>query len=365
MISVNFRNGLNEALRLIAYKLDLDETRYNNAEAKYKAVANWLSADDSSLNEYDPDIYPQGSFMLGTVVKPKASDEYDLDFVCQLDGFDGEPKEIKKILGDRLKENERYHSPVLEEKNRCWRLNYAGEFHMDILPGRPNYQAGLSNTAIEVPDKKLNKWKSSDPRAYGLWFKERMKEDFERKRRLVASTKEMSIEKVPEYSVKTTLQQAIQLLKRNRNIVFANDEKNSPISMIITTLAGQSYQNEYDLFEALRNSITKMPGFIQEINGVSWVQNPVNVTENFAEKWEERPQIKDKFFDWLTGLNNSLSRFDLYNNVEEAQTILSELFGERLTYEVIHEMKESDFFRQQSQYSPPNISVPKQKPWGE
>ena len=299
MISANFRNGLNEALRLITKKLDLDDTRYENANQKYHAVAEWLSVDGTSLDEYEPDIYPQGSFMLGTVVKPKSSDEYDLDFVCELTGFYGEPKEIKKILGDRLKENERYHSPVLEEMNRCWRINYAGEFHMDILPARLINEPNLSSTAIELPDKELDKWTSSDPKGYGKWFEERMEEDYDRKLRLLAELEEKEIERIPKYRVKTTLQQAVQLMKRNRDLIFANDLENKPISILLTTLAGHAYENEYDLYEALMNLLEKMPQFIENRNGQAWVANPVNPNENFAEKWADYPQRAEKFFEWI------------------------------------------------------------------
>jgi len=362
---MNLRKGLNEALRLISEKLDLDETRYKNADEKYHSVANWLSADQSLLETYKPEIYPQGSFMLGTVVKPKSSEEYDLDFVCQLNEFDGQPAEIKEILGDRLKENERYHSPVLEEKNRCWRINYAGEFHMDILPARSYKKEGLRNTSIEVPDKQLGEWIISDPRGYHDWFYLQMQEAYTRKLEFIAESEQKSIDEIQRYRIKTTLQQAIQLLKRNRDIIFENDIKDKPISIIISTLAAQSYQNQEDLFDTLVYLVDNMSNFIKHRDGIVWVENPVNSDENFAEKWYAHPQRQEKFVEWLEKLETTLVKLDLYTGVEEAQGLLSALFGEKLTANVIRELKDEGILNNTFREQLSTVRIEPNKPWGQ
>ena len=73
-------------LEYIADSLDIPESHYQDAEDRYKAVGKWLSKEDSPLAIFSPEIYPQGSFRLGTVVKPIfKKDKYDIDLVCQLD----------------------------------------------------------------------------------------------------------------------------------------------------------------------------------------------------------------------------------------------------------------------------------------
>ena len=108
-------------LRTITQQLDLNEARYANAEEKYRAIGDWLDADNSPLAPHSPQIYPQGSFLLGTVVKPIASDEdYDIDLVCELAGIFDQvvPSAVKRMVGDRLEDNRTYRER-LEEKNRC------------------------------------------------------------------------------------------------------------------------------------------------------------------------------------------------------------------------------------------------------
>jgi len=68
MIVKDYRVDLNKALQMVAVKLDLDETRHEKAEKSYLAVGEWLSAENSPLTQYIPEIYPQGSFILGTVI---------------------------------------------------------------------------------------------------------------------------------------------------------------------------------------------------------------------------------------------------------------------------------------------------------
>jgi hypothetical protein len=56
----------------------------------------------------------------------------------------------------------------LERLKRCLRLNYAGAFHLDILPACPNDRLG--GGAILVPDRKLECWKDSNPKGFAEWF---------------------------------------------------------------------------------------------------------------------------------------------------------------------------------------------------
>lgn len=354
---VNLRKDLNDALGQIAQKLDLNETRYENAVKKYETVAKWLSASDSDLVVYNPGIYPQGSFALGTVVKPLSDNDYDLDFVCELEGFEGTPEKIKKLVGERLKKNEIYYPDLLEEMNRCWRLNYAGDFHMDILPARPSepisWGESVEEDAIEVPDKKLKDWCHSNPRGYVTWFMSRMVD-------AVVLLEKMSVESVPGNRRKTTLQQAIQLLKRNRDIEFENDSDNKPISIIITTLAGRSYENQLDLFETLSHLVNRMPFFIQKRDGVYWVVNPVNQEENFAEKWDA-VRYK-KFLQWLTDISLKLSTLSECNSISDAEDILNEMFGETVTQTVLKEMsgKKTNTI---AFASPTSVQIRGSQPW--
>jgi len=107
--------------------------------------------------------------LLKTSIRPLERNEFDVDLVCHLPGLMASAAPpLSKLIGDRLRENARYKPPVLEEKKRCWRINYANEFHLDITPSIPNLNC--CNGGELVPDKEQHHWKASNPRGYASWF---------------------------------------------------------------------------------------------------------------------------------------------------------------------------------------------------
>lgn len=76
------KNDLNAIYERIAQAIDINENLFDQAEEYYKKLGNWM---DKETPDYKITIYPQGSFALGTVIKPiSEQDEYDLDMVKNL-----------------------------------------------------------------------------------------------------------------------------------------------------------------------------------------------------------------------------------------------------------------------------------------
>lgn len=72
-------------LNEIGKALDVTKTEYEQITTSYKAVGNYLAEDPSPLKAYSPQIRPQGSFLLGTAVRPVSEDaDLDIDLVCEL-----------------------------------------------------------------------------------------------------------------------------------------------------------------------------------------------------------------------------------------------------------------------------------------
>ncbi len=79
------RTDIGYLLDEIAQSLDISNSLFEDAEKKYRAVGSWLGEGNSPLATFSPEIYPQGSFLLGTVIKPISDkDEYDIDLVFRL-----------------------------------------------------------------------------------------------------------------------------------------------------------------------------------------------------------------------------------------------------------------------------------------
>jgi len=344
-------------------------------------VGDWLNKEDSPISVHDPQIFPQGSFRLGTMIKPiNDGDEYDIDLVCEMNTLSKDrvtQKQLKDMVGDRLKANERYRK-MLSERNRCWRLQYAdsAHFHMDILPAIPDHGingiaemigANFAASAIIITDKDLRLWRCSNPVGYAEWFRERMRVQFNAKRMLLAESLRASVEDVPEYKVKTPLQRSIQILKRHRDIMFENDRDDRPISIIISTLAARAYNNEADLLDALQNIVSKMPNLIErDEKGNAFVANPVNPLENFADKWEKHPERETKFRKWLKQVRADLDAALSAESLRDMTEGLKPRLGDR----IVNNAVSTTFPTRNRTFSvaalvAPNIRITQpSKPWG-
>ena len=70
MLTQEEKRQFSEILETLGETLDITESQYDTVVSSYKAVGEWLAELESSLAPYKPVIRPQGSFMLGTMVKP-------------------------------------------------------------------------------------------------------------------------------------------------------------------------------------------------------------------------------------------------------------------------------------------------------
>jgi len=343
-----------EFLQKLANTLDISESLYQKVEERYQSISRWLGRDNSTILIYNPKIFPQGSIQLGTIIKPITdADEYDIDLVCQLQisKEDIAQQQLKQLVGDEIKgyaKSNNFKSPV-EEGRRCWRLDYSdsAQFHADILPAIPegekfktflmskNVNRDFSEHAIAITDNTLpeygeiySNWPQSNPKGYALWFREQMRPQYAFAKNQLAEKSRVEISAVPDYKVKTPLQRAIQILKRHRDIMFADDKDDKPISIIITTLAALAYRNEADLIDALKNIIVGMPNYIGTRNGETWIPNPVNPSENFADKWTAHPKRKENFENWLFQVKNDFELAFEANDVLEFSESLKLSLGE-------------------------------------
>jgi len=292
---------LSKILSAIADELNITEEMYNKAVDSYSAVGKYLGED----LKCDVRIMPQGSMNLGTVIRPiDDSDEYDVDLVCLLEeGQHLSLDKIKNSVGDSLKKHKIYQKMLESEGKRCWTMQY-DEFHMDILPCVPNGSSFNEPTFTEIKLTHKNDDgsyipKYSNPYKYHIWFERQMRQVLKRHKQLYAEANSIKVDDVPTYKIRTPLQQAIQLLKRHRDICFQDNNENAPISIIVTTLAAKSYNGEENIYEALCNMLSSMQNYIENRDGVYWVQNPAMSAENFADKWNTCPEKREAFLDWL------------------------------------------------------------------
>lgn len=318
-METNFKIQMDKMLRSIAQELDISEEKYKLAVNSYEAVGTYINNNSS---DYNVRIFSQGSFKLGTVIKPLNDEEdYDIDLVCIADKEFTDPEKLKNSIGNILKESKLY-SKMLEKENgdykegkRCWTIIYSdsAQYHMDILPSMKSDTYSI-NKKLKITNKDEitgeYTFMNSNPESYYEWFNSKMKEEKQKLLFEAAKAKMIEIEKVPEYEVKTTLQVAIQILKRYRDIKFKEDMENKPISIILTTIMASLYTGETNVYELISIFADKYSlVFEKDKDGNDAIWNPVDRTENFADKWVIYPERKKAFVEFIKNL-----KLDLINN---------------------------------------------------
>ncbi|PKR55607.1 nucleotidyltransferase domain-containing protein [Thalassospira marina] len=352
-----------EYLKALIGELEIPKTRYEQAERSYKALGEWFHRPESSISDYDPEVFVQGSFRLGTVIKPNSSNEqYDIDCTCVLSGLsksDLSQAQLKALLGTEIKAYRiaKNMTKEVQSKQRCWRLEYSDEaqFHMDIVPSLPNGQdqrvllearsldASFADTAIAITDDQTRNfgditddWPRSNPKGYAEWFKARMGQAFTRRREQVlaemrAKNAAASIEDVPTYRVRTPLQSAIMILKRHRDMMFSENSTDAPISIIISTLAAHAYNDEETNGSALIAILDRMESAIKYDGEKIIIPNPTDATENFADKWERHPERAEAFQFWLKQARSDFSSTMILTEKRRIARVLSDRMGNELT----------------------------------
>ncbi len=354
MIKKNERQ--NDILKAIE-SLDITPSMYKNADEKYHALANYLSRHtDVTL-----DMYPQGSFAFGTVIRPFKNDKdgsYDLDFICEVELEKGKitAEELREYIEKAISDGELYGGR-LEIYDQCFTIQYAEEggasFSIDIVPAvhesdkeiarltEKTARPDLIDTAIAIPVKEKTgySWRTNNPKGFAKWFKEindpyKAYARTEFRKSLFESTSFYDkVEDIPEGMERSSVQRVIQILKRHRDLYFNKFPELKPISAIINVLVTEVASSLhpstsiFDLLEAVLNELNESSKFyddrikgelllenraIARKNRGWYIANPANPDDNLADEWNQNDDIAKKFFKWI-----SVAREDFVDSMEK------------------------------------------------
>ncbi len=347
---INREQRERDILKLIE-GLDIPQGLYEKAIGHYNAVATFLQEQG-----IESDIYPQGSYSLGTVVRPYKESEdaaYDLDAVCEIkiNKSDTTAEEIKKMVGDALKSDGTYRKMLQEEWDKCWTLEYADVngigFSVDIVPAVAEEDIVLKNNletegvdftvydsqiAITHRDGERYTWKTSNPKAYQNWFKKLNERFVKAERQRLAKRRdgrlyvlnEATVEKIPETQERSALQRVIQIVKYHADVYYTkgNIKEYKSASVIVTTLIAllaqeadpslevfpllsyivgelEIYGENLSLTESAFAKRYENKNVIRRIGGQWVLRNPLNPSENLVDSWNQEPRKAQYFFQWI------------------------------------------------------------------
>ena len=277
-------------------EVNLNQSRLDGLETSAGAVNDYLKG---NLGGYQK-MERQGSYALGTLIKPvDDNDEYDADIQIVMNpNPKWEAKDYVLEINRTLAGNKNY-ADKLRLKTRCVTVDYAGDFHLDVVP----------RVTIEgkhyVCNRTDNEFEETDGNGYRDWFNE--------KNRITGGN----------------LKRVVRLLKHLR------DHKNSftAKSILLTTLAGNTIKSSDEgtaavstVADTLETVLSRMNDYLQKHPNMPVIKNPVLPTEDFNRHWDQRRYAN--FRNRVQSYARTAKQAKAEPSAEKAIKLWQELFGE-------------------------------------
>jgi hypothetical protein len=259
--------------------VNLNQSRLDLLDARVQSIVVTAGLDDV-IGPILVGHIPQGSWAHRTIIKPVGTDEYDADFLLQLeenDDWSDNPKCYVEETEAAFRGSTTYRDMV-RRKNRCVRIVYAGACHVDVVP----YIIRADGSKVIV-NRETNDFEETNPEGFTAWMKE--KDDL----------------------ANGHLRRVIRLVK------YIRDSKNtfSCPSVILTTLLGERIQawdaeSRYpDVPTALKSIVADLDGWLQLNATKPTIDDPSCPGTNFDHRWDDaqygnfRTQVH-RYADWIT-----------------------------------------------------------------
>lgn len=277
-------------------EVNLNQSRLDRLETSVGAVNDYLKGNLTGYQKMER----QGSYALGTLIKPvDDNDEYDADIQIVMNpNPQWQPKDYVLEINRTLDGNKNY-ADKLRLKTRCVTVDYAGDFHLDVVP------RVTINGKHYVCNRTDNKFEETDGNGYREWFNE--------KNRITGGN----------------LKRVVRLLKHLR------DHKNSftAKSILLTTLVGNTIRSSDEgttavstVADTLETVLSRMNDYLQQHPSMPVIKNPVLPSENFNRHWDQRRYTN--FRNRVQSYAQTAKQAKAEPSAEKAIKLWQELFGE-------------------------------------
>ena len=281
----------------IRNEVNLDGNRYSLLQERVRLVAEHLSEDLDLFERREN----QGSYALGTVIKPTNGRDYDSDILIYMEE---DPKkepadylqELYACLGKNL-----YYFGKLRKGTKCVEVNYGDGFHMDVVP------CVTRGEEDRVCNTRTGKFEPTDGTGYREWFNSKTD--------------------ITNGYLKT----ATRLLKYMRNHKGSFDVP----SVVLTTLIGHSvHYNERgkrfkDAPETLKTVSNRMNAFLQATPRLPRFRNPAMRSERFDKGWDQDQyrNFRDNFKGYNNRINDAFAESIPHISIQKWRNLFGREFG--------------------------------------
>ncbi len=152
-------------------EVNLNKTRLDTLQDRVDAVESFISSHETFENMF-LEMIPAGSWAHRTIIKPvDDNDEFDADVLLSLEEqTDWLPKDYIQELYSAFRDSGTYKD-IVSRKTRCLRINYAGDFHIDLVPYVERNGNHFITNRLDPKDE--GSFELSDPEGFSAWIDER------------------------------------------------------------------------------------------------------------------------------------------------------------------------------------------------
>lgn len=301
---------IDEFTRFLTEEVDLNKARIKTLTDRVGRIEAFLEA-----GGWRPEIIGfsrQGSWAHKTIIKPPRNQGFDADvlvFVNPVDGWSA--KDYVHGLKETFKGSGTYKDKA-HLHTRCVRLEYAGDFQIDVVPCVV-YRPGGAHQ-FEVCNRIDDEFEVTDGEAYTRWLEQRN-----------------------TWTGLDKLREVTRLLKYLRDIKGTFSCK----SILLTTLLGERIESidefqqasEFpDLPTALKTIMGRLDDYLQARPHLHDVCNPVLPQENFNRHWDQDKysNFRDMVHKYRGWIDEAYAEADGAKSITKWQRVFGDDWGKSL-----------------------------------
>lgn len=280
--------------------VNLNQSRIDMLENRVGTITNLLKENFSGYRKYST----QGSYAHKTIIKPvQDNDEFDADILVFIRDDNFNPNSFVTDYVNNIyavfSNDGNYHDKT-HRNTRCVTINYAGDFHLDIVPCIEH------NDIHYICNRKDKKYEKTDGDGYKSWL-----------------------------AGKNSVVGNNNFRKTTRLFKFLRDHKDnfSVKSILLTTMLGNQV-GDYDtaicdLPTTLKTLSNKLNSFLQSYPNVPIIKNPVMHEEDFNRHWDQKKyqNFRDKFNLYNTKINEAFEEKNHNESIKKWRFLFGDGFG--------------------------------------
>lgn len=243
--------------------VNLNPTRLNDLDSRVDSITEALKT-AQALDGRVVDTVPQGSWAHRTIIRPADGFEFDADFLVQLTedtDWNDNPRSYANAAWSAVSNHGTY-GPMSKKKDRCIRVTYANDCHIDIVP---YLILGCGREVIVNRDR--NEFEDTNPIGFTQWLQEK------------------------DTLTNGNLRKVLRLLKYLRDHRDAFKVKSVLLTTLVGNIADQWRTGDPDYYKdvltTLLHLVEDLDTWLQANETKPWISDPSCPQTSFNHRWTD------------------------------------------------------------------------------